>query len=540
MKFHASSEAIEAQGKSDLNQGLIDIFKESRRKYEEYAKKKKDPLASLLNYFKKNLTPKFKELVKKETGIIIDKIHYYETPILNAAIMPRLYNDASTLDAMWRYQGEGGMDSGTKGFYFPKDKMLTWEEFKDISDSLDRKTGKVDPKRVKKYNLHVELLLDLATMVAVKEEVHPEAQNLTPEEAAAVWLHEIGHQISLIDHAADGFQTFNTKLSVLKQFMENSSLTEKIKALKYYLEKAEEYKGQSSGLDTIIDASSYIVNNFSSLASAQDKNEIMEYAKQKGQSNESFTKKAVAEAASLMVLLLNFLVVNIFLALLTIEGILVNIFGVFGIPSLGWRAKYSDISNTPKIGINVERYADEYASMHGGGAEIASGLSKIHEAAGLSYLPLPPNYQSAFNSKFYTEAVHLLSMVLLTSIREDERFDNYENMHNRIKSFQQDAINVLKDETISDTMKAHYIQEYNQIDKLIEQRRKKRSKIAVRFVNGMFTIIETLLDGYSILDIVMDAKFRKKYSEIAATVKNIEASPLFHKAVQLEIYEKEK
>lgn len=542
MQFkHPSLEAIDPQHPSDFAQGLADIFREARKKYQEFSKSKDDPMESTREHFKSKLTPKFKQLISDHTGISISKIYYTDRPLFVIAMIPNIGNAESTVDIKSRISGQGSAtESDMTPSSIQQKDILTFDEFKSVSESLDKQSGKVDPSMAKKYDISAQLLMDLPVMVALEEEVSPKADNLTPEEAAAIWLHELGHQMSLVEHAADSYQIYNTKVALMKSFFRAASPNEKIKALKHFIDEGDPSFKQDEKMDKMFSCGEKLVSKFSTIAGNPDREEMKRLSAQKGQNPNAFGKDVLNRAGGILLVLSQFMAISFLTVTNLFKHAFGNIAGMSKVPELGWTTKVSDLAATSKSGTIEDRYADEYVSMHGMASHLASAMDKITEAMAVEHVPEPVDIQEANQSRAYAETIYTLSMVVIANMREDDRFQEHEAMYNRLRSCQQDAIRVLKQSnSLPAEVKHHYVREYNELQKLMDNLQKKRSKSSVKFVNNLYKVVDTLLDGYSLVDIVLDAGFRKKYTELSDAVKNIESNPLFHRAAQLEITEED-
>lgn len=170
------------------------------------------------DYFHRNTVKKFCDIVWKEVGLWISEVSYIELWECGFATLICIDKD---LDNHSNY-GRGTLDivNDLNGGYYERvyggtiPEHLSANELIMLAESYDPvKGGILDSMKDKVRKLvRPKMLFDIRTGFCLEDFLPPNSgvKNFTAQELTAILLHEIGHTLTLVEHAADKFARIST------------------------------------------------------------------------------------------------------------------------------------------------------------------------------------------------------------------------------------------------------------------------------------------------------------------------------------------
>lgn len=516
-----SEEVISFQHKSQLFSDLTKLFQTVIDYREELHKKGKVTIVPVVKFFVSAIEKEMTASIHKHTGLDVAKVTYFKYPVANFGCELDLINMRTTIETLVRYTGQEGYPSYVLKML--NGKPASYEDMIKISEAIDKDTGKfyLPPNILgKKDSIKLKLFIDLYTMFLAPETLHASLEHLTAEECSAVILHEIGHEMTLLEHAADCYYIFQTWKETETKFMKSASLKDKVAYLKY---KAKKVLDDPSNED--VQNNKLLIKVLKGIQKLPDDNAAISKV------------KSELIVLSLTIGIIAIIMIQALAELYTMP--IIMIFQLFDIRNLGWNVKYSDLATNAKMFSTMERYADEYVSRHGGGSHIASALTKLEAAS--RHLPMTGGVKSteAFrNSYTYAKLMKFVSKMHLMTHPENEYHSIRETRLNRVIRLRQNTVHALKDANLPDEIVEHYVKEF---DDLTEEIKKSKNELGLagKAVRSVFEILSALTDGATIIDILFDGGFRKKYAHLVEVVEELQSSTLYIQAAKLNQLSKE-
>lgn len=481
--------------KSTLGLGLEKIFQDGIDYYNSIEEKSFDTRVLIVKkYIMKDLIPRFQKLVANEINVKISSITVptsLEDSLCFAMVPLALSNNINEANDF----ANSIMDrlSG-----FRNDREIidtdpdTYDKLKQVADALDRTTHFVNLKD-DLLGIQCHLILPIGAFM-LTELFGKKIANLTAAELAAVYLHEIGHLVTMVQYAADIIVRSTILDEKILQFNKNADKTEKIKALKMLKETTK----NKATVDVI---------------------ERVEKAQIE---NVSVGTKILSIINSLTGFIL-FLIPFYFGILFRVLDDLFN----FG-KAVGSGEKVSDEVNTRLIKAFNERYPDEFVSQNGYSSYTISGLDKIISAMGnFSLLGNPINNSvSRFIVKLEIVLFSIIGMVIVkhpSDIYEDD-FTRFERLiQNSYKSFKNQGmgpteLNILIKET----------------ERAIEAKNKyvKENKVQKLWID-FFNYVTNFLTPAGIIRNVLDRNFEVKYEDLQNKLNELNSSKLWYQSAKL-------
>lgn len=445
--FFPGNESIAFQIKSSLGDSLTRIFQKvfDYRDSLEYpstdvVEQSKYRLTKVYEYFFVDTIPELKNTIFKETGLTINRIYAsggYSQP-MNGCIAVNLtfgYSGAAASEILTNMSGTPQYITG------PESVVKTMQS---MADYFDRDQSKIIHKPGDKIKrMAVDVYFDVNLAFCTYDFIpNKSAEEFTAEELSAILMHEIGHAMSTVEHAADLFM----QIQYLDEYTKNSISKETaVSGLTAYknivypaIDKyAKQLKKTNSTTSAVI---SKVNNTMNTLATALiDENNT---AYNNDNSTESIMTTIGSSFSVLICLCFRFLAFVIELVQCAIFTI--HIYGLLSITSdeNARNKKNSDVMTTQRNLYLIERWADEFVVRQGYGAYLASGLNKIIKIMGVydTLMGSKISSQRLRNSSIFAALIDVLNWVNDTfslSYLLDPVI--YENDYNRLKRIVEDT-----------------------------------------------------------------------------------------------------
>lgn len=324
----------------------------------------------LAEFFYKNTAKKFMQIVWKHTGLNIEEIWfkpYFESCFCTwtciqstdeitargtAQIVNSLNGQADTLLNDTLLMGEANNDE------FTVEHLIKLASSYDVTKGIIKK---VDREAVKKL-VKVAVGFDLSLGFMMKDFLPKNAgiENLTAREITAIMLHEIGHTLTLIEHAADMYAQISSFDALGRAFGRGLTVEKSIDLGK----KAGEIglkAGYTKEASSLIKVANQAEKDMSSTSNAAEKGRAM-MAKGLFSASWSFLADIFTKAFDILCC---------------------DPSGMFYRGSDGKTVKYGDLPSNERMWTWQERKADEYAFTNGYGPEVVEGLTRIDKFYGM-------------------------------------------------------------------------------------------------------------------------------------------------------------
>ena len=217
-------EAVDFQANSRLASRLTKMFQDAIdfRDNLEYPKATKEinsvsdidkqvkfRVSKVRGYIEQKLSPEFKKIVKEEAGLDVERIETLQTGGHFAVYL--------TYDNM--YQAitlQGQMTSTSNQDYTSDEEGLL--EMMSMYKNLDLKTSKLSSSKYGKGRLIKCIVIMDITLAFLPQDYYMnifDSDILTAQELTAIYLHEIGHVLTVIEHAGDRYTTWRREVDYL-------------------------------------------------------------------------------------------------------------------------------------------------------------------------------------------------------------------------------------------------------------------------------------------------------------------------------------
>lgn len=377
-------EAIDFQFSSNLGKRLTDLFQTviDFRENLDYSRVDDDAqvqreyrLKEVYHFFMSKCKPTFKKIIEEETGIRISKLYctggHLESITGLFACDLSFGNQYAAIDVLGTMSGTGSSAYSTKEAI---DDMMTMTEY------FDPKKGRVTSKtygKTKTYPFETVMYFDINCAFCMHDFVPTHlVEPFTAREIAAIMMHETGHAISTVEHAGDCFATINRICNFSKSL--NSDVDARVLINGLSLKILPELKKVLS--QSNLDKTDFrFVNNCVSVLSTASMT-MRNFISQE-QTDENILYTAGSVISTGLILWMKFftiLIMDVYMfticTLLIYETMRLSYSDT---NALGTKA--GDVKTNYNNMFLIERWADEFVSRHGFGADLASSLNKISE-----------------------------------------------------------------------------------------------------------------------------------------------------------------
>ena len=486
MGFNTGLEAIDFQHKSKLAQELIDVFQSAidvRQKVKETTTSAVKIAYEVEHHFFKITAPSLAAIILKHTGIPVGKLYVSKTFSIMFACTVDFDKDEglNMYTTIQRYCGLE-IDSFVEEYIASKkDKMISPDEIAKLAVNLDTKTGKMAINKLAGKDIKFLLFFDYNAAFLAKESAHVKCEYMTAEEIAAIVLHEVGHMITMFEHASDAYFRAN----VYNKVMING-----------FIKKAGKFDLIYYGLD-------FLDSKFPA------KKQAIDALRAKVKTHEKNYTGDQTKSVPVFISLLYSLFYSMLVLICSLLFAPFRLFEVLSpmITTLENNTKLSDYATLKKQDKYCEQLADEFVSRHGMAAGLNSGLQKIFtwvEVTGLGSMV-------AHNSSLaWTTAK--IPFFILTMFYGDlsSGGGSYDREYDRIVRAMNNMLTVFKSEDMSKEALDFYINDYEMCKATIANYNKHR-----RLTEAMYVVHNSI--SYLLttpLDLIFTGRFLSEYNKL--------------------------
>lgn len=434
-------ERIQHRHKTELDRDLVTIcedalthIKNTRVLNKDGTPQKADKVRQfkIHNYLQKEIAPRIDAALKKHQGMKC-KTTVYNSPEINAA----MHFDIPGLNLIRVF---GHASDNPSGKAEPEDSM--WDEERELYDllnkSVDPTTGVINPAAYAHINYYMHLTLG----PFMCSEVYNTDIEFTATEIAAIWLHEIGHMVTLT------------------QFLSRTyyQATDLADALKLFTNRVEPMTAEQ--LEERLD----IVR---SMVAKYHKNYLPTYDTMTAKIRALLTKTKEDKSGAAPTLLIGILLQTAAAYVLIIIGFIALMLGASIIASWcsmitdkpieslfnNYNRRTSETTFSTRNASVTEREADNFVTAHGRAGDLASALYKLYHASSTSRI----SYR-ALGSNPVTYAISLVLDLVYKLLPPVTPYTNpYDTALVRFKQIIENSTVALKSADIPKEMRDQYI-----------------------------------------------------------------------------------
>jgi hypothetical protein len=520
MQFSFASEAIAYQGKSPFAEAIRKSMQECIDHVNTFTTVK-DRLAAY-DDLSKMVKSSLPGIIKEHTGIYITDVIIPKSPCMLFAIGMTMWNDATTISIMQRYKGYK-LSSFERQMIeaFTESKTLIPEDTQKLVDQLNLATGTyttidkfgktAEDTKAKAFRPTVSgaLYFDVYYAFLIRETYHQKLEPLTAEEITAIVLHEVGHLLSLVEHASQRYLVFDmlyqTTLGLVQKVGTDKDAR---KAIRKLIEVTPtQSKPEQFRKDITIKA-----------LNALDE---LEFSNQEGHG----IRTAIFDLISMALRLTLCTVINIIFLPVSVISIMEALLHT------STAIKNSDTVGTLTDMASIERYADQYVTQHGYGSHLATELRKATDADVL----IPRTSASALKTS--TLAYYALTSIFTVFDTINKRYPmggSYEPNNKRILRLKQDILqNLIHADTLPREFIRDMLLEYNQLDSIMTSH--SRYNRILDGIDAFYTYLGNHLSPGALVAELRNGNLVVEYTKLKNQVQAQIANPLLATAAKLDL-----
>jgi len=454
-KLSVSTEAISFQGASKFAIELTKLFQSVMDYRDSVRGKTKNIKSDVYNYHIKNVPEKFKKIVKKYTGVDIKNFETSLSPSFGYACLMSFGTDLEkgntlAMNAIAKYSGN--QEDELYG-YVPESEEDIEKALENVSSTIDVVKGKLNKSEFtgidKVEGIWANVYFCYISAYLAKDVLHEKSPEFTAQELAAIMLHEVGHLLSAVEHAADLVRTHQ---SIMDTVSVEKLVDPDVKSIARAAAKGASktsFKEDVQMLDKL----------------EQSASNIEDVKKESG-----IIGKAFAVLGSListaLILVLSFIGMIFWRAFMLIFGSGLELSEVISM----YKNKRSDFMSNFGDNCLCERYADEYVSRHGFAKHQVLALSKLGDMVTSYYASLGGMSTGGRESTICYIIAQFRSYLVMNmfGVGEDTTGD-YENEARRALSMLRDVVKVFKDDGMPPDLVDFYIKNYEETEAAIKK-----------------------------------------------------------------------
>lgn len=540
-------EAISFQTSSQLGKDLTAVFQEvidfrDNLDYtnipDDFYKRRLFRIKNVIQFCNKTMAPKFIKVLEKDLGFKVKNFNIYgsndgsTTPcgffavnIDINAMGPDMYRSIMNMT------GTNYSNTELSGKYADDVKELA--ECIDLDNSRLKKTtiGKKIPITIQA--IYFDAIFAFCLGEYIDEQY---ATELTAEELAAIMMHECGHAMTVIEHAADMYVT-SSRIRNDATNIKRSGDIKDAKALIKSLDTKVITKIVSivnkADLANVGDAKNLKENVLKVATMVGKLNTLLEVA-EKDKGKGSIIISTIMLPINIIMSLVNLLVIVItdimLLAMQTIT--LIELMRYSYVDEHGDGGKAADRRNNKNSLFLLERWADEFVSRQGYGDHLSSGLVKFHKA--INYIV---NASPEFNLIHHDRSINKLSIYsaavnIYLSICDSISLMNYlepviyENNYNRLKRILEDSKGIFKEEKLPDNCVYEWIAKCKETEAQMQKAKRftdtEFGKAAINTLHNLF-----ILEPVNLWQLIKDGKLDRDCAILEDRLDDMRNNSLF-------------
>lgn len=540
-------EAISFQTSSQLGKDLTAVFQEvidfrDNLDYtnisDDFYKRRLFRIKNVIQFCNKTMAPKFIKVLEKDLGFKVKNFNVYgsddgsTTPcgffavnIDINAMGPDMYRSIMNMT------GTNYSSTELSGKYA--------DDVKELAECIDLDSGRLKKTTIgKKIPITIQAIyFDAIFAFCLGEYIDEQyTTELTAEELAAIMMHECGHAMTVIEHAADMYVTssrIRNDATDIKRSGDIKDAKALIKALDTKVITKIVSIVNKSDLANVEDAKNLKENILKVATMVGKLNTLLEVA-EKDKGKGSIIISTIMLPINIIMSLVNLLVIVITdIMLLAMQMItLVELMKYSYVDEHGDGGKAADRRNNKNSLFLLERWADEFVSRQGYGDHLASGLVKFHKA--VNYIV---NASPEFNLIHHDRSINKLSIYsaavnIYLSICDSISLMNYlepviyENNYNRLKRILENSKGIFKEEKLPDNCVYEWIAKCKETEAQIQKAKRftdtEFGKAAINTLHNLF-----ILEPVNLWQLIKDGKLDRDCAILEDRLDDMRNNSLF-------------
>lgn len=458
MKLATASESMQAVTSSGLGKELESIWQEVIDFREKTCKGMsfQNKVKAIQTFFAKTTGKRFMDAVWKHTGLWIETVFFkphFETSFCTWIAFGK--TDETLFEGTKQIEGilDGSANSLVNDWFSSKEFSV--DELIMLAKSYDLEKGIIKPDMRAKIKKLVRCAMgfDLSLGFLSKDYLPENAglEYLTARELTGIMLHEIGHNLTLVEHAADMYAHVSAFKALRNAFSKNATPEKAI-------ELGKKVAGFASKAGMTEDAAS-LLN--ATMQAEKDLKSAGKHPDVKG------CKTFIGSLIISSFALLDSAIVG------AIDVLIADPSRADLRTRAGQNKKLGDVLINTRMTTWQERKADEYAFSHGYGADCVEGLEKItrfYNLIGRS----AEDIQASLEAEREHKALGLCTKLQLTAMAQHlmaiRQFRLYPPGADRYREIMRSTIRELKNHGASAEYVTKYMEDIERILKIIENR----------------------------------------------------------------------
>ena len=548
-RMFSGMEAINFQTSSQLGKDLTAVFQEVIDFRNDLIRKNDGPktynanrkyrIIKVCDFCRKNMVPKFIAAIEKNIGLKVRSLQ-----IMNVAEFINLPQDIIPFGPDFMYAvevniSEFGNDYVNQQYRMTgtnfRDNIYNGEfekDVKDLANCIDLRSGKIIRDRTRPNNIKLyvaRMYFDIISAFCITDFADPDfVEPLTAEELAAIMMHECGHAMTVIEHAADSYVTsgrLNNYCTTITNTNNPKDIAKMNKAVRTNLIPAMKRaaKGDQELTKKVNDVDKRLANI----------DTILGYV----------SKESPGEGTligGLSTLVWNVLMVHIRIAYLSVQYIVVTLLNsIYGNELQRYVIHFYDStvrdvkSNDRRDNYNqdflMERWADEFVARHGYGEHQASALRKLLKnikycasSTGRLLMYYRPLNDITIYSCLMAAYISIMWWLYPTSWIDPIA---YENGYDRIKRLLQNTKGIFKEEKLPDACVYEWVAKCNEIEL---QMKKVKELQHTDFGKGVVNVLHNLImDPANLFQLIKDGKLDRDCAILEDRLDDMRNNALF-------------
>jgi len=476
------------------SQALTDIFQEGIeyvKKYRGMSPVKKK--VAVARYIRRGLFPKFKAAVLKYYGLKVRRVYVQTDPGFDDPVYFAMTPTVKTTNTAW------DITSVITGWGYDVDPE-TAEEFIRLAESINQDSHKVN------YELKddsVPLYLDICIpngAFLLQELTANSVANFTAKELTAIYLHEIAHQLILIERCTHTIAQSMLLEEKMNHFNRNADLKERIKLAKYFLANED--------TATIDDVEALHESTMSLVGLAKEVSNVVD----------TFVEVVIV------------LILRYFPIILAFKTLMRFLMAVSTVQIKTEGGKLSDKAPTYFENMSEEINADEFISKNGMGSHQISALSKLEVAFKLGL-----GSQSATNpvSKLLMSIPYYL-LAVSGRLSATGWLASHEEDFNRIIRLTRNSFAALKDEGLPHGLVKYSMEE---CERAIQEQYKYVKKHSIAYkLKLIHNFIRKYMSPFNLVTMIANGNYIKQYSELESKIEDLNTSKLWYQSTKIKSF----
>ena len=430
------------------------------------------------------------QVLKKHLNMRLKKLHLEKSTWPNAWAYPEI-----TAIDVWEVVAQRDVAAGEVKASTIDDQLKGL--FKLIGEGVNIDTGAYDPAL---YN-HVSVHLCIELVMFDLHAAHPVVEDMTAAEITGIFLHEIGHIVTLIESMKDFHHKATAITDTIRYASEKAQPRdiEKIEATLAAAVADLKRTGQFQELDA-----KHVAQIVNDIHNSKDM--------------DTDVRRNIILQTALATLLSN-LFMSIINSMNTVIG-----------PALRGSIKTGDLVNTTRNTSYFERLADEFAARYGAGPGLSGAMRKMIDCYTFGSEVFKVRYtSSAFNTIYrifgmYSALKNLFTPPMLSLLSP------YEDEHTRMRRMVQDCMAIFKDRSLPPDVRDQCLKAVTEVEKEVALYNSSTYRKVYNFIWG--TIMRATTHS-TVVGAIINGNLAADYFKLLHTLDDYIRQPLYRQSARI-------